>query len=199
MTIECTLCRGSQKACYILCMYTCMRSAGYSRFVLLHMYHFTTQGPRKFTLYCFQLLVRCTQVERLVIHAICVVPQGWVFYQILSLFSYAPQAKTSPSRILLQCCKWYCVMLKIGSLFSRSTDSPWEILGYISGGQVSHIDSLLLLLWSWFLSLFLISTIMSLNRNQQQSSWIVYLVGCLPGYRQSLMWRVAWHHMWGIW
>jgi hypothetical protein len=153
----------------------------------------------KVTLYSFQLMVTSTHVELLLIHAICVVPQDWVFYQILSPSSYAPCFRTAPCRISLQCCKRYGGMLKIGLLPSRSTDSPLQILGYISGSQVSHRASLLLLLWSWFLSAFLFSTIMSLNRNNQQSGWIVYLVEYSPGYRQSLMWRVAWHHMCGIW
>ena len=153
----------------------------------------------KCTLFSFQLLVTCTHVELLLICAICVVPQGWVFYQIMSPSSYTPRARTAPSRIPVQCCTRYGGMLKIGLLCSRSTDSPLQILGYISGSQVSHRASLLLLLWSWFLSPFLFSTIMSLNRNYQQSGWIVYLLEYSPGYRQSLMGRVAWHHMCGIW
>jgi len=93
----------------------------------------------------------------------------------------------------------YGGMLKIGLQPSRSTDSPLKILGYISGSRVSHRASLLLLLWFRFLSPFLFSTIMSLNINNQQSGWIVYLVEYSPGYRQSLMWRVAWDHICGIW
>jgi hypothetical protein len=108
-------------------------------------------------------------------------------------------ARTVPSKISLYYCKRYGGMLKIGLLPSRSTDSPLQIIGYISGSWVSHRTSLLLLLWSWFLSPFLFSTIMSLNRNYQQSGWIVYLVEYSPGYKQSLMWSVAWHHMCGIW
>jgi hypothetical protein len=153
----------------------------------------------KYKLYSFELFVRCTHVELLLIHAICVVPQGWEFYQILSSSSYTPRARTAPFRIPLQCCKRYGGMLKIGLLPSRSTDSPLQIIGYISGSWVSHRALLLLLLWSWFLSPFLFSTIMSLNRNNQQSGWIVDLVEYSPGYRQSLMWRMAWHHMCGIW
>ena len=144
-------------------------------------------------------MVTCTHVELLLIHAICVVHQGWVFYQILSRSSYTPRARSAPSRIHSQCCKRYGGMLKIGLLPSRSTDSQLQIIGYISSSWVSHRASLLLLLWSYCLSPFLFSTIMSLNRNNQQSGWIVYLVEYSPGYRQLLMWRVAWHHMCGIW
>ena len=86
----------------------------------------------KYTLYSFQLLVACTHVELLLIHAICVVPEGWVFYQILSPSSYAPPARTVPSKIPLHCCKKYGGMLKIGLLPSRSTDSPLQIIGYLS-------------------------------------------------------------------
>ena len=135
----------------------------------------------------------------LLIHAICVVPQGCVFCQILSPYSYASWARAAPSRIPLQCCKMYGGMLKIDLQPSRSTESWLKILGYITGSRVSHRALLLLLLWSRFLSPFLFCTIMSLNRNNQQSGWIVYLVDYSPGYRQSLMWRVAWHHICGIW
>jgi hypothetical protein len=143
----------------------------------------------KYALYSFQLLVTCTHVGLLLINAICMVPQGsvlpqgYVFCQILSPYSYAHPARAAPSRIPLQCCKMYGGMLKIGLQPSSSTDSPLKILGYISGSQVSHTVSLLLLLWSQFLSPFLFSTIMSLNRNNQQSGWIVYLVEYSPGYR----------------
>ena len=51
-----------------------------------------------------------------------------------------------------------------------------NIIGYISGSWVCHRALLLLLLWSWSLSPFLFSTIMSLYRNNQLSGWIVYLV-----------------------
>jgi len=135
----------------------------------------------------------------LLIHVICVVPQGCIFCQILSPYSYASRARAAPSRIPLQCCKMYGGMLKIGLQLSRSTDSRLKILGYITGSRVSLRASLLLLLWSWFLSPFLFCTIMSLNRNNQQSGWIVSLVDYSPGYRQSLMWRAAWHHICGIW
>jgi len=87
----------------------------------------------KYALYSFQLLVTCTHVELLLIHAICVVPQGCVFCQILSPYSYAPQAIAAPARIPLHHCKMYGGMLKIGLQPSRSTDSPLKILGYISG------------------------------------------------------------------
>jgi len=135
----------------------------------------------------------------LLIHAICVVSQGCVFCQILSPYYYACWARAAPSRIPFQHCKMYGEMLKIGHQPSRSTESRLKILGYIAGSRVSHRASLLLLLWSRFLSPFLFCTIMSLNRNNQQSGWIVYLVDFSPGYRQSLMWRVAWHHICGIW
>jgi hypothetical protein len=133
------------------------------------------------------------------IHAICVVPQGCVFWPILSPYSYASWASAAPSRIPLQYCKKYGGMLKIGLQPSRSTELRVKILGYITGSWVRHIASLLLLLWSQFLSPFLFCTTMSLHRNNQQSGWIVYLVHYSPGYRQSLMWRVAWHHICGIW
>ena len=135
----------------------------------------------------------------LLIHAICVVPQDCVFCQILSPYSYASWARAAPSRIRLQLCMMYCGMLKTGLQPSRPTGSWLKILVYITGSWVSHIASLLLLLWSRFLSPFLFCSIMSLNRNNQQSGWIVYLVDYSPGYRQSLMWRVAWHHICGIW
>jgi len=135
----------------------------------------------------------------LLIHAICVVPQGCVFCQILSPYSCASWARAALSRIPLQHCKMYGGMLTIGLQPSRSTESWLNILGYITGSQVSHRASLLLLLWFQFLSPFLFCTIMSLNINNQQSGWIVYLVDYSPGYRQSLMWRVAWHHICGIW
>jgi hypothetical protein len=117
----------------------------------------------------------------LLIHAICVVPQGCVFCQILSPYSYASWARAAPSRIPLQRCKMYGEMLKIGLQPSRSTESWLKILGYITGSWVSHKASLCLLLWSWFLSPFLFCTIMCLNRNNQQSGWIVYLVDYSPG------------------
>jgi len=135
----------------------------------------------------------------LLIHALCVVPQGCVFCQILSPYSHASWARAAPCRIPFQRCKMYGEMLKIGLQPSRSTESQLKILGFITGSRVSHRASLLLLLRSWFLSPFLFCTIMSLNRNNQQSGWIVYLVDYSPGYRQSLMWRVAWHHICGIW
>jgi len=135
----------------------------------------------------------------LLIHEICVVPQGCVFCQILPLYSYASWARAAPSRIPLQYCKMYSGMLKIGLQPSRSTKSRLKIQRYITGSRVGHRASLLLLLWSRFLSPFLFCTIMSLNRHNQQSGWIVYLVDYSPGYRQSLMWRVAWHHICGIW
>jgi len=153
----------------------------------------------KFTLRSFKLLVRCTHGELLLLHAICVVSQGWVFNQILSPSSYAPQARTAPSRIPLQYCKRYGGMLKIGHLSSRCTDSPLQIIGYISGSLVSHRASLPLLLWLSFVSPFLFATIMSLNRNYPQSGWIVNLVEYSPGYGQSLMWSMAQHHMCGNW
>jgi len=115
-----------------------------------------------------------------------------VFCQILPPYPYAPRDRAAPSRNPLQCCKMYSGMLKIGLQPSRSTGSPLNILGSISGSRVSHRATLRLLLWFRFLSRFLFSTIMSLNRNNQQSGWIVYLVEYSPGYRQSLMWRVAW-------
>ena len=135
----------------------------------------------------------------LLIHAICVVPQGCVFCQILSPYSYASWARAAPSRIPVQYCKMYGEMLKICLQPSRSTKSWLKIVGYITGSWVIHRTSLLLLLWSRFLSPFLFSTIMSLNRINQQSGWIVHLVDYLPGYRQSSMWRVTWHHICGIW
>ena len=46
----------------------------------------------KYTLYSFQLLVTCTYVELLLIYAICVVPQRWVFNPILSPSWYASRA-----------------------------------------------------------------------------------------------------------
>jgi len=153
----------------------------------------------KYALYSFQLLVTCTHVEHLLIHTICVVPQDWVICQILTLYSYAPQARAAPFRIPLQHCKMYGDIWKIDLQPSKSTDSQLKILEDISGSRVSHRASFLLLLWSRFLSPFLISTIMSLNRKNQQSGWIVYLVEYSPGYRQSLMWRVACHHICGIW
>jgi len=153
----------------------------------------------KYTLYSLQLLVTHTHVKLLLIHAICVAPQGWVFYQILSPSAYAPWARTALFRIPLECCKRYGGMLTIGCLPSRSTDSPQQILWYFSSSWVSPRVSLLLLLSSWFLPPFLFSTIMPHNKNNQQCGWIVCLVEYLPGYRQSLMWRVAWHHVCGIW
>ena len=104
-----------------------------------------------------------------------------------------------PPEFALQHCKMYGEMLKIVLHPSRSTESQLKILGYITGSRVSHRVLLPLLLQSQFLSPFLFCTIMSLNRNNQQSGWIVYLVDYSPGYRQSLMWRVAWHHKCGIW
>jgi hypothetical protein len=135
----------------------------------------------------------------LLIHAICEIPQECVFGQILSLYSYAFWARAAPSRIPLQHCKMYGGMLKIGLQHSRSTESRLKILGYINGSRVNHKATLLLLLWSRFLSAFLFCTIMSHNRNNQQSGWIVYLVDYSPGYRQLLIWRVAWHHICGMW
>jgi hypothetical protein len=119
----------------------------------------------------------------LLINAICMVPQGCVFGQMLSPYSYAPRARAAPSRIPLQRSKMYGEMLKIVLQPSWSTDSPLKIIGYISGSPGSHTASLLLLLWSRFLSPFLFSTIMFLNRNNQQSGWIVYLVKYSLGYR----------------
>jgi hypothetical protein len=135
----------------------------------------------------------------LLIHATCVVPQGCVFCQILLPYSYASLARAALSRIPWQCCKMYGGMLMIGLQPSRSTESWLKFLGYITSSRVSHRASLLLLLWSRFLSPFLFCTILSLNRNNHQSGWIVYLVDYSPGYRQSLMWRVAWHPICGIW
>jgi hypothetical protein len=103
----------------------------------------------------------------LLMHALCVVPQGCVFCQILLPYSYASWARAAPSRIPLECCKMYGGMLKIGLQPSRSTESQLKILGYITGSWVSHRASLLLLLWSRFLFPFLFCTIMSLNRNNQ--------------------------------
>jgi hypothetical protein len=135
----------------------------------------------------------------LLIHAICVVPQGCMFCQIVSPYSYASWARAAPCRVPIQLCKMYGEMLMIGHQPSRSTESQLKILGYITSSWVTHtIISLLLLLWSRFLSPFLFCTIMSLNRNNLQSGWIVYFVDYSPGYRQSLMWRVAWHHLCGI-
>jgi hypothetical protein len=119
----------------------------------------------------------------LLIHAICVVPQGCVFCQILSPYSYASWARVAPSRIPFQCCKMYSGMLKIGLQPFRSTESRLKMLGYITGSRVSHWATLLLLLWSQFLSPCLFCTIMSLNRNNQQSGWIVYLVYYSLEYR----------------
>ena len=171
---------------YTSCRYTLCRLWSFCTFADVLFYQ-----TMKYALYSFQLLVTCTHVELLLIRAICVVPQDCVFCQILLPYSYAPQDRTAPSRIPLQFCKMYGGMLKICLQPSRSTDSPLKILGSISCSWVSHRASLLLLLWSWFLSPFLFSTIMSLNRHNQQSGWIVYLVEYSPGYRQSLMWRVA--------
>jgi hypothetical protein len=114
-------------------------------------------------------------------HAICVVPQGCVFCQILSPYSYASWVKAALSRIPLQYCKIYGRMLKKGLQPCRSTESWLKILGYITGSGVSHRASLLLLLWSRFLSPFLFCTIMALDRNNHQSGWIVYLVDYSPG------------------
>jgi len=153
----------------------------------------------KCTLFPFQLLVTCTHIELLLIHAIRVVPEGWVFYHMMSPTSYTPRARTAPSRICIECCQRYGGMLKIGLQSSRSINSPLQIVWYITGSRVSHRASLLLLLLSWFLSPFLFPTIMSLNRNNQQSGWKIYLVEYSSGYRQSLMWRMASHHVCGIW
>jgi hypothetical protein len=112
----------------------------------------------------------------LLIYAVCVVPQGCMFCQILSPYSYASWARAAPSRIPLQHFKMYGEMWKIGLQPSRSTESRLNILEYMTGSRVSHRASLLLLLWSRFLSPFLFCTIMSLNRNNQQSGWMVYLV-----------------------
>jgi len=163
-------------------------------FVEVSFYH-----TMKHKLHSLQLLATCTHVELWLIHAICVVSQGCVFCQILSPYSYAPWARAALSRIPLQSCKMYGGMLKIVLQPSRSTDSPLEIVVYISGSRGSYRASLLLLLWSWFLSTFLFSSTMSHNRSNQQSCRIVNLVEYSPGYRQSLMWRVAWHHICGIW
>jgi hypothetical protein len=135
----------------------------------------------------------------LLIHAICVVPQGCMFCQILSPYSYASWARAVPSRIPLKHCMMYGGMLKIGLQPSRSTESRLKILGYLTGSWVSYRASLHFLLWSRFLSPFLFCTIMSLNRNTQHSGWIVYFIDYSPAYRQSLIWRVAWHHICGIW
>jgi hypothetical protein len=135
----------------------------------------------------------------LLIYAICVVPQGCVFCQILSPNSYASWARAALFRIPIQCCKMYGGMLKLGLQPSRPTESQLKILRYITGSRISHRASLFLLLCSRFFSPFLFCTIMSLNRNNQQCCWIVYLVDYSPGYRQSLMWRVARHHICGIW
>jgi hypothetical protein len=133
MAIDCILCRGLQKACNELCMYTCIQSAGYSRFVLLRMYHFNFYHTMKYTLYSLQILVTCTDVELLLIHAICAVPRDWVLHQIVSPSSDAPQAGTAPSIIPLHCCKRYGGMLNIDLLPFTSTDSPLQIIGHISG------------------------------------------------------------------
>jgi hypothetical protein len=153
----------------------------------------------KYAIYCFQLLVTCTYVKVLLIHAICVVPQGSVFSEILSPNSYAPHHRAATSRIPLQHCMLYGRMFKIGFEPCISTDSPQPILRCISGRRQSHRTSLLLLLRSWFLSPFLFPTIMSLNRYNPHSCWIVYLAQYSQGYRQSLMWRVAWHYICAIW
>jgi len=152
----------------------------------------------KYSLYSFQLLVTCNHIELLLIHAIHVIPQAWVLNQIPSPSSYACGARTAITGFPLQWFKMYYGMLQICHLPSRSTDSPLQIIGYISGSWVSPIVLTLLLLCSWFLSTFILSTIMSLNRNIQQSGWIVSLVEYSPGCRESLMWRVAWHHMCSI-
>jgi len=153
----------------------------------------------QYTLYSFQHLVPCTHVELLLIHAICVVPKGCVFCLILSSYSYAPWAIAAQTRVPLQLCKRRGGILKIGLHPSRSINWPQKILGYIKGSPVQYRASLDLHLWSRFLSPFLFSTTLSLDRNNQQSGWIVYFVEYSPGYRQSLMWRVAWHHICGIW
>jgi hypothetical protein len=82
----------------------------------------------------------------LLIRAICVVPQGCVFCQILSPYSYAFWARAAPSRISLQHCKLYGEMLKIVLQPSRSTESQLKILGYITGSPVSYRVLLLFLL-----------------------------------------------------
>ena len=152
----------------------------------------------KYTLHSFHLLVTYTHIAHLMIDTICVILQDCVFNQIQSPSSYTPPARTAHTRIPLRYSKRYGRILKNGLLLSRSTDSPLQIMWYISGSWVSHRASFLLLLWCRFLSPFLFSTIMSLNRHYQQSGWIVYLGEYLPGYRQSLKWRVAWHLMCGI-
>jgi hypothetical protein len=197
MTIDCTMRRSQPEACYKLYLSagTCSVCDGqFVPFADVSFYH-----KMKYALHSFQLLVTCTHVELLLINKRCVDPQSCVFGQIRAPYSYTPWAWAAPSRIPIQCCKIYGGMLKIGLQPSWITDSPLKTIGYISGSRVSHRASLLLLLWAWFLSPFLFSTLMSLNSNNQQSGWIVYLVEYSPGYRQSLMWSMAWHHMCGIW
>jgi hypothetical protein len=83
------------------------------------------------------------------IDAICVVPQGCMFSEILPPYSYASWARAAtPSRIPLQCCKMYSRMLTIGHQPSRSTEFWLNILGYITGSRVSYRDLRLLLLCS---------------------------------------------------
>ena len=175
-------------------MYGYCRLLSICTFADVSFYH-----PMKYTFYSFQLLVTFTRIELLLIHALSIVPQDWVFHYILSPSSYTPRGRTAHTRNSLQCSKRYSGMLTIGLLPSRFNDSPLQVIGYISGSGVSYRASLLLQLWSWFLSPFHFSTIISLNRNNQQSPWIVYVVEYSPGYIQSLVWRVAWHNICGIW
>ena len=153
----------------------------------------------KYALYSFQLLVTHADIELVLINAICVIPQGCISCQILSPYSFAPWSRAALSSIPIQCSKMYGGMLKIGLQPSKPTDSRPNILRDLIGSRVTHRVWLLVLLWSRFLFLFLFSTIISLTRHYQRSGWTVCLVEYTPWYRQSLMWRVAWHHTCGIW
>jgi hypothetical protein len=154
MTIDYTLCRGPWEACYELCMYTGTQNVGYGQFVLLLMYHFTTQWNTHFVNSNSWLHVLMLSF---------VDPCNMCCFSRLHVLSYTSWARPAVFRIPLQCCKMYGGMLKIGLQPSRSSESWLKILGYITGSRVSHRASLLLLLWSWFLFPFLFYTIMSLN------------------------------------
>ena len=67
-----------------VCRYTECRLQSICTFADVSFYY-----TIKYALYSFQLLVTCTHVELLLIYAICMVPQDYMFCQILSTYSYA--------------------------------------------------------------------------------------------------------------
>ena len=177
-------------------MNTYTHSADYSQFVLLCMYQFTTQW-NSHSILCSSwlnilMLSLCWSMQYVwFIQAGCSIkschPLRMLLKLELPLQNPLPilqevwvNVEDRPSAFLIH---WFSI--------SNHTVYQWQLS---KSWSLTPFATVVLILFS-----IPLLHLMSLNSNNQQSGWIVHLVEYSPGYQQSLIWRVAWHSMCGIW